>query len=631
YVLADVDGRALVVAKALLQPFLQAVGAKTHDVLAEFPGQTLENARARHPWIDRDSRIVLGEHVTLDAGTGCVHTAPGHGQDDYQIGIRYGLDIYAPVDDHGRFTNEVEGYAGQFVFDADAAIIARLGDAGRLLRSEKVTHSYPHCWRCKNPVIFRATEQWFISMEKGDLRRRVLEEIDRVRWIPAWGRERIRGMMEARPDWCISRQRNWGVPIVAFYCANCATTLATRATAEHVAELFEAKGSDAWFVLGIEELLPRGSRCAECGGGEFRKEEDILDVWFDSGVSHAAVLEKRGDLGWPAELYLEGSDQHRGWFHSSLLTSVMTRGRAPYETVLTHGFFVDAQGKKMSKSLGTGLSPQELLEKHGAEILRLWVAAEDYRDDMRISQEIIGRLIESFRRIRNTARFLIANLFDFDPARDRVDDGELLEIDRWILARNRALIERCREAYRAYEFHVIHHGLNNFCSVDLSALYLDIAKDRLYCSRAAGAARRSAQTAIWRILDSLVRLMAPILTFTAEEVWEYVPMIGARAESVLLAEFPSDGPEAGDAALLETWDRLLAVRDAVSKALEEARQRGRIGHSLDARVRLGFDPALPIGRLIGNRLEELPTLFIVSQVEFADDLGPETESPLVEG
>jgi isoleucyl-tRNA synthetase len=631
YVLVDVNGRALVVARGLLESFLRAIGANGSRVLAEFRGEALEKGRARHPWIDRESRIILADHVTLEAGTGLVHTAPGHGQEDYDIGMRYGLDVYAPVDARGCFTPEVEGFAGEFVFDADPAIIARLRESGRLLKAEKLLHSYPHCWRCKNPVIFRATDQWFVSMEKNDLRHRAVEEIDRVRWIPAWGRDRIRGMMEFRPDWCISRQRTWGVPIVAFFCARCEHTLTSRAIAEHVATLFEREGADAWFECSARELLPEGAHCPKCGGNDFRKEQDILDVWFDSGVSHVAVLERRGDLRWPADLYLEGSDQHRGWFHTSLLTSVATRGRAPYEAVLTHGFAFDSEGRKMSKSAGTGLSPQDIVEKHGAEILRLWVAAEDYRNDVRISREIVGRLVESFRRIRNTARFLIANLYDFDPSRDATPPESLLELDRWILARTKVLVERCRKAYFDYEFHLVYHALNNFCSVDLSALYLDVVKDRLYCSPAGGAPRRSAQTALWRILDVLVRVMAPILSFTAEEAWAYVPTVGARADSVFLADFPAAEPSPQDAPLLATWERLLAVRDAVTKALEEARQRGEIGHSLDACVRLSFDPQADLGRLLGPRLAELPTLFIVSAVEFSGQLAVEAASPIVPG
>ncbi len=632
YVLVEVGGRTLVVAEGLREAFVSALGTTAHQVLARFSGDQLEGARARHPWIDRESRVILGDHVTLEAGTGLVHTAPGHGQEDYEVGLKYGLDVYAPVDARGRFTSEVEGFAGEFVFDANPNVITRLRESGRLLKAEKLNHSYPHCWRCKNPVLFRATDQWFVSMERNELRARVLDEIDRVRWIPTWGRERIRGMMEFRPDWCISRQRSWGVPIVAFFCSACDETLISRAIADHVAGVFERSGgADAWFEQSPRELLPEGTRCAKCGGAEFRKEQDILDVWFDSGMSHAAVLEKRPELVSPAALYLEGSDQHRGWFHTSLLTSVATRDRAPYQAVLTHGFTVDAEGRKMSKSAGTGLSPQDIIEKHGAEILRLWVAAEDYRDDVRISQEIVGRLVESFRRIRNTARFLIANLSGYDPDRDAVDESRLLELDRWILARTDVLVDKCRSAYFDYEFHTVFHALNNFCSVDLSALYLDIVKDRLYTAPARSEARRAAQTAMAKILEALVGLMAPILSFTAEEIWTYVPGASARAASVFLSSFPVPRSSAADAALLEVWDRLLGVREAITKALEGARQKGEIGHSLDAHVRLGFDPGGPFAELIGNRLSDLPTLLIVSQVSIADDLPAELESSLLPG
>ncbi len=631
YVVVESRGRAFVVAEGLLAEFAKVIEEPEPRVLGTFRGREVEKARARHPWIDRDSLVICGDHVTLEAGTGCVHTAPGHGQEDYELGLRYGLEVYAPVDERGRFTAEVEDFAGEFVFDADPAIIAKLRETKRLLRAETFSHSYPCCWRCKNPVIFRATDQWFVSMERNDLRRRALEEIDRVRWIPAWGRERIRGMMEFRPDWCISRQRNWGVPIVAVFCHGCGQALATREIADRVASFIEREGADAWFAHSLSELLPEGTRCPSCSGTEFRKEEDILDVWFDSGMSHAAVLEARSGLRSPADLYLEGSDQHRGWFHTSLLTSVATRGRAPYEAVLTHGFTVDAEGRKMSKSLGNALAPQEILEKQGAEILRLWVAAEDYRDDVRISQEILGRLIEAFRRIRNTARFLIANLYDFDPAEHVVEPGALLELDRWILDRMRRLVARCRQAYLDYEFHAVYHALNNFCSVDLSALYLDIVKDRLYCARADGLERRSAQTAVREILDALVRLMAPILSFTAEEIWTFVAARESKAESVLLSDFPRADPAGFDDALAARWERLLEVRSAVTKALEEARKAGRIGHSLEACVRLAFPREGSLGELIGPRLADLPMLFIVSQVQIVSDLDPALESAILPG
>jgi isoleucyl-tRNA synthetase len=435
--------------------------------------------------------------------------------------------------------------------------------------------------------------------------------------------------MEFRPDWCISRQRAWGVPIVAFYCSDCGEVLANDTVTDHVAAIFERETSDAWFALSASELVPPGARCGRCGGAGFRKEEDILDVWFDSGVSHEAVLEARSELGWPADLYLEGSDQHRGWFHSSLLSSIVTRGRAPFESVLTHGFTMDANGRKMSKSLGNTIEPQELIDKHGAEILRLWVAAEDYRDDQRISNEIIGRTVEAYRRIRNTARFLIANLYDFEPARHGVKPSELAELDRWIIDRTRRLVMRCREAYLAYEFHVVVHALNNFCSVDLSALYLDIVKDRLYCSATGDPRRRAAQTALADILEQMTRVMAPILTFTADEVWGYLPKRPNREDDVFLADFPNVTSDDLDDELANTWDRLLEVRTAVTKALEEERKNGRIGHSLDAALRLGVRHDGELASLLSTRLAELPTFFIVSQVAFDEGLSDTLASPIL--
>lgn len=621
YVLAAFDGQLLIVAKELVGALATAGAAKHVHVLESFRGRALERAQARHPWLDQTSLVVLGDHVTLDTGTGCVHTAPGHGQEDYEVGLRYGLPVYAPVDARGRFTNEVRDFAGEFVFDADEKIIARLREVGRLLKGETQSHSYPHCWRCKNPVIFRATYQWFVSMETSDLRAKALSEIDRVRWIPSWGRDRIRGMMEFRPDWCISRQRSWGVPIVAFFCSRCDEVMANRAVADHVANLFEREGSDLWFAAPASELVPPDARCSRCGGADFRKEEDILDVWFDSGLSHEAVLEVREDLRWPADLYLEGSDQHRGWFHTSLLSAIVTRGRAPYDAVLTHGFTVDASGRKMSKSLGNVVTPQEIFEKNGAEILRLWVAAEDYRDDVRISAEILGRLIEAFRRIRNTARFLIANLFDFDLAKDSVNADEFPELDRWILDRTDRLVARCHQAYLDYEFHVVVHALNNFCSVDLSSLYLDVAKDRLYCSAPNDRGRRAAQTATALVLDRLTKIMAPILAFTADEIWGYMPGAGKREASVFLSDFPS--PNAADDELAATWEKLLEVRAVVTKALEEWRKQGLIGQSLEARVTLHVADR-ELAELLTSRLGDLPALFIVSQVEVAPGDGGAT-------
>ncbi len=588
-------------------------GAKDYTVLdGAWSGAELEGIITRHPWIDRDVKVILGDFVTQDQGTGAVHIAPGHGMEDYVAGQRYNLDVLAPVDDEGRFTAEAGDLAGESVFKADAAIFKKLNDSHALLKEDKLAHSYPHCWRCKRPVIFRATEQWFVSMGKNELRRRALEAIDQVQWIPPWGRERIRGMLESRPDWCISRQRAWGVPIPVFYCNNCKRATVSREICEHVAAIFEREGSDAWFIRPATELAPPGLKCAGCGGTEFSKEEDILDVWFDSGVSHAAVVEADPRLGGRADMYLEGSDQHRGWFHTSLLTSVETRGRAPYASALTHGFTLDGKGRKMSKSLGNVIAPQEIMKKHGAEIIRLWAAAEDYREDVRISDEILNRLVEAYRKLRNTARFLISNLYDFDPDKDTVATDRLDELDRWILGRTNALLARCLDAYEKFEFHAVYHALN-FCSVDLSALYLDIVKDRLYCEAARSHERRSAQTALHHILDVLVHLMAPILSFTAEEIWQYMPKKRGAAESVFMSHMPDEAPV--DEKLSAHWEQIFKERSEVLKALEAARSRNIIGHSLDAKVLLHtLNGTMPrLAEMLQQDEQRAEDILIVSQ------------------
>jgi isoleucyl-tRNA synthetase len=512
------------------------------------------------------------------------------------------------------------------VFDADPKIVEHLRSVGALLAAQKFSHSYPHCWRCKNPIVFRATEQWFIGMERKELRRRSLAEIDRVRWIPEWGRDRIRGMIETRPDWCISRQRAWGVPVVALHCESCDTAFTTPELCEHVAAIFETSGADAWFTTPVTELAPANTRCPTCGGAAFRREEDILDVWFDSGSSWKGVVEGRPELGGHADLYLEGSDQHRGWFHSALLTSVAVRGRAPYDAVLTHGFFVDGAGRKMSKSLGNGIEPDEIIKKHGAEVLRLWVAATDYREDMRISDEILGQQVEAYRRLRNTVRFLLGNVHDFDPERDAVAHADLPELERWVLHRTHTLATRVRAAYDAYEFHVIYHALVNFCSVDLSAFYLDVRKDRLYCDAAAAPERRATQTALYHILDTLVRLMAPVLSFTAEEAWQHVPG-ASRPASVFLAGLPDPSQEWLDPALAGRFDLLLEVRGAVSKAVEEARNAGVVKQSSEARVTLSAEHEL--ATLLRDRATELPTLLLAGEVDL--DGGAAPASPLLPG
>ena len=620
YVAAEVDGEVWILAEALLDQVMAKAKKKQVQVLEKFSGKTMEGLKTRHPFLDRESVLILANYITLDTGTGCVHTAPGHGQEDYESGLEYHIPIYSPVDDYGRFTPDVEFFAGQYVFDANEAVIQKLKEVGALVYSEVYTHQYPNCWRCKNPIIFRATEQWFISMEKNGLRQKALEAIDKVAWIPHWGHDRIYGMIQNRPDWCISRQRAWGVPIVAFTCTSCGEILNEEPVVEHVSRLFEKGGADAWFDLSVKELLPPGTRCPKCQGEEFKKETDILDVWFDSGVSYAAVCEKRPNLKSPADMYLEGSDQHRGWFHSSLLASVGTRGQAPYHSVLTHGFVVDEKGRKMSKSLGNVILPDEVIKRYGAEILRLWVAAEDYRDDIRISEEILSRLSDAYRRIRNTCRFLLGNLYDFDPRKDRVPDSQLHDLDRWILLRLQKLIARLREAYTNFEFHVVYHGIQNFCTVDLSALYLDIIKDRLYTSPASSPQRRAAQTTLYKILDSLVRLMATILSFTAEEVWDHIPGAKERAQSVHFALFPEAEPQYLDAKLEERFELLLKVRTEVSRILEAARQGKVIGNSLEASVTLNAPE-----KLLAFLRENEPLLkdfFIVSEVILTPTVPP---------
>ncbi|GLI38390.1 isoleucine--tRNA ligase [Geobacter hydrogenophilus] len=614
YVALETGGEVLVVAEGLKDAFMAATGVQG-SVVATFRADILYRKRCRHPFYDRDSIVLLGEHVTLDAGTGCVHTAPGHGQEDYELALVEGLDIYNPVDNRGRYIQSLEFFGGQFVFDANASVIEKLQEVGALVGQGSVEHSYPHCWRCKKPIIFRATEQWFISMEKNDLRKKALEEIDRVSWVPKWGRERIHGMIENRPDWCISRQRSWGVPITAFYCTECGEILADGKTMHHVADLFMEGGADLWYEKDAAELLPPGTVCPQCGKSAFEKEMDILDVWFDSGVSHAAVLENRPELGSPANMYLEGSDQHRGWFHSSLLASVGTRGTAPYKEVLTHGFVVDGSGRKMSKSVGNVVAPEEVIKKYGAEILRLWVAAQDYRDDVRISQEILTRLAEAYRRIRNTCRYLLGNLYDFDPATDMVPFGEMTELDRWALHQLEVLKEKVFTAYNEYEFHILYHAVNGFCTVEMSSFYLDIIKER-YTSRKDAPERRSAQTVMYLVLESLVRLMAPVLSFTADEVWGYMPK---RAEaSIHLTSFPEPCPERKDEALVERWARIMAVRGEVSKALEQARVQKTIGHSLDAAVTLAAEPELLA--FLKEYAGELATVFIVSRVNLVEEI-----------
>ncbi len=612
YVAVDTGkNQVLILAEGLLEVCMDTFGIQSYQIIADLEARSLEGLKARHPLYERESLIVLAPYVTLEAGTGCVHTAPGHGREDYETGLQYQLDIYSPVDDEGLFTSDVQYFAGQQVFEANEKVNQKLMETGTLLKQQAISHEYPHCWRCKKPVVFRSTEQWFISMEKTSLREKALKAIKEVSWIPRWGQDRIYGLIENRPDWCISRQRAWGVPITILYCAECGDVLVSQEILDHVVELVKKSGADIWFLTPEEGLVPPGTRCLSCGSDRFQKETDILDVWFDSGVSYAAVMEARDYLGSPSDLYLEGSDQHRGWFHSSLLCSVGTRDRAPYRNVLTHGFVVDGHGKAMHKSAGNVIAPEDLIKNYGAEIIRLWVAAEDYRDNIRLSDEILQRLTEAYRRIRNTCRFILGNLYDFDPTKDGVPYDQMQELDRWALHKVQDLSARVLKAYGDFEFHVVYHSVHNFCVLDLSSFYLDILKDRLYVSPAKSQARRSAQTAMRQILETLLRLMAPILSFTADEVWHHLRG-GAENTSVHTQTFLPVEETFRDAALFERWESILKVRKEVTKALEIARKEKRIGHSLDASVTLGLPKDVLV--VIRPYETELKSLFIVSSV-----------------
>ena len=631
YVAVDTGGdQVMVLASGRVDQCMESFGITSYESIAELDAGKLENHRARHPLYDRESLIVLAPYVTLEAGTGCVHTAPGHGREDYETGLAYGLEVYSPLDDAGCFTEDVEYFAGLNVFDANKVVNNKLGEMEALLKEEDVSHEYPHCWRCKKPVIFRSTEQWFISMDKMDLRKKALKAIKEVSWIPGWGQDRIYGLIEKRPDWCISRQRAWGVPITVFHCQDCNSLVISKEILDHIFKMVHEAGADVWFLEPAENLMPPGTKCAECGSSQFEKETDILDVWFDSGVSYAAVMEAREYLDSPADLYLEGSDQHRGWFHSSLLCSVGTRETAPYKAVLTHGFVVDGAGKAMHKSAGNVISPEDLIRDFGAEIIRLWVAGEDYRDNIRLSDEILQRLTEAYRRIRNTCRYLMGNLYDFHPAEDGVAYDQMMELDRWALHRLQEVNERILAAYDSFEFHPVYHGLHNFCVLDLSSFYLDIIKDRLYVSPAKSVARRSAQTAMYEILEVLVRLMAPILSFTADEIWRN--MEGTeRLHSVHMDLFVPVKAEYRDQDLADRWENIIRVRKEVTKALELARKEKRIGHSLDAAVIIGLPEKLL--DVLKPYQEQLRGIFIVSSVQTlpAEELSEGFESDEISG
>jgi len=620
YAAFEAGPEVYLVAKRLVPIIAEMLGVADPKVLVTIPGKDLDRLKARHPWIDRESLFVLAEYVTLDDGTGCVHTAPGHGQEDFLTGLAYGLDIYTPVDDEGRFTPDVAKYAGMNVFKANRVINDDMRRDGTLLKEGEIIHSYPHCWRCKNPVLFRATPQWFISMDKSGLRQRTLDEIRRVRWIPAWGQERIAGMMENRPDWCISRQRTWGVPIPAFACQACGEILADETTTLHVADIFAREGSNSWFVRSAAELLPSGTRCSHCGGTVFEKEHNILDVWFESGASHN-VLGHRPDLPWPADVYIEGHDQHRGWFNSSIVIGVAAKQASPYRTCITHGFVLDEKGRAMSKSAGNVVEPKEIIAQNGAEILRLWIAMLNYKEDAPFGNEILQRLVEAYRKIRNTWRFLLGNLSDFDPDAHGVALVSMDPLDRWALAAHAEVGAKVLQGYEDYEFHPVIHAVYNFFTVELSSFYLDILKDRMYCSGKDSRLRRSGQTAMFRILKDTLRLMAPILPFTTEEAWEVMPAFQGKSESVHLENFPAfDETWLGETERME-WAALIALRERVLKELEAAREQKAIGNSLEAQITLSVPAAeMP---LIRKYQGGLAALFIVSDIVLSGSDGAE--------
>jgi isoleucyl-tRNA synthetase len=620
YVVAETSAGRLLLAKERVRAFSEELKIDVADVRGGWKGGEFEGAQFQHPFLDMRVPGVLADYVTLDQGTGIVHTAPGHGADDFRTGQKYGLEAYAPQDDNGRFAEGLPEYLGKTVWEANPIIIELLKHRGMLVGEKKITHSYPHCWRCDNPVIFRATEQWFIGLDRDNLRQRALDEVGKVRWLPEWGRERMREMVAERPDWCISRQRFWGVPLIVFYCDACGRQLTDFPALRHVLPFFEREGADAWYTHPAAELLPPGTKCA-CGSATWRKESDILDVWFDSGSTHLAVLSQK-DGTWPADVYLEGPDQFRGWFQSSLLNGVGIRGRAPYKQVVTHGWTLDEKGAPMSKSKGNALYPKEISEKWGADLLRLWVVSQDYTADMRVSPAMMTQLSEAYRKIRNTFRFALSNLFDFDPARNALADAELWEMDAWMLRRTGALLRQCCEWYANFEFHRVYHALHDFCVVDLSAFYFDALKDRLYTFAPNNRGRRSAQTAVYRIAGALVRTIAPILVFTSEEVWKHLPRGNDSPASVHMTTFANAEQleSTFDAARSRNWERLMTVRNDVLKSLEAARNAKTISASLEAKVTF---------RARGGDLEflrayapSLPALLIVSQVEVLPADGP---------
>jgi isoleucyl-tRNA synthetase len=620
YIFVKTDFGKLILAKKLAGALFESLSLKQVEVIGEFKGKDLSGLTYEHPFGYRRGSIVLADFVSLEEGVGCVHIAPGHGQEDHVVGLTYKLPTIMPVDEKGCFDKDAGEFQGKHVFKANDAIIEKLKGLNLLLHNNKIVHSYPHCWRCKNPIIFRATKQWFLSVDKDNLREKLIKEIENnVAWIPQFGKERISGMVKLRPDWCLSRQRYWGVPIPALFCKKCNEYFLDFDFIEHFAKIVKERGTDVWFADNLEDIIPFGFKHNKCGHSDFEKSEDILDVWFDSGVSHQAVLRDDKDLGLPADMYLEGSDQHRGWFQTSLIPSMAIDGKAPFREVLTHGFVVDGEGKKMSKSLGNVISPQEIYNQYGAEILRLWVASSDYSDDVRISKEIIDRLVEAYRKIRNTARFILGNLYDFNPEENAVEYKDLNFVDKYmlyLLEENKKSITcgyDCKE--ERYLFYKAYKKIYEFCNNDLSSFYLDILKDRLYTHGKNSKSRRSAQTVIFEVLDSLVRLIAPILSFTAEEIWQNMPKKKADAavESVHLAAWPKENKTYLENEITDNFKKIYSLRPDILKSLEEERSKGKIGSSLEAKLILSLGESL--FSTFSKYLDDLPFLFIVSQVE----------------
>ncbi len=619
YCAVHANGEYYIMARELVESSMAAAGIKEYTISEKtVKGADLEYATYRHPFADRVSPIIVGAHVTLDSGTGCVHTAPGHGVDDFEVCVNHypEIPVFCPVDGDGRLTEDAGMFAGLTTEEANVKIYDHLKETGALFAGEKIIHQYPHCWRCKSPILFRATEQWFCSID--GFKEDAIKAIDQVEWIPEWGGERIKKMVADRSDWCISRQRRWGVPIPIVYCKNCGKPIINEKTVAAISDMFEKEGSDSWYLREPEEFLPKDLTCDACGCGEFVKEMDIMDVWFDSGVSHAAVCNEAHGLHWPADLYLEGADQYRGWFQSALLTSVAWKGIAPYKSVCTHGWVVDGEGKAMHKSLGNGMAPDEVTEKFGADILRIWVASSDYHADIRISPDILKQLAEVYRKIRNTARFILSNLYDFNPDTDSIPLEKIGGIDKWALARLDQIAADCHDAYEKLDYHIVYSTIRDFCTTDLSNFYLDILKDRLYVEKADSEARRAAQTVIYRILRTMTLYLAPLLSFTAEEIWGYLPRSAEDdGESVFLNQLPKESGIAADEAFMEKWQKIDELRDIVNKSLEDARADKRIGKSLEAKIvlRCGKD----VYDFAKSVEEELPEAFIVSAVEILPD------------